>query len=55
MRPGWDDVLVLLGLVLIGGALAWGAGWPGAVGFAGGLLVATGMVLAMLQARRNST
>lgn len=46
------DVLVLLGLVLIGAALAWGAGWPGVLGFVGGLMLAFGLVLAMRAGRR---
>lgn len=45
-RATWvADVLVLVGLVLLGAALWLAWGWPAALAFAGTVLVAVGLVL----------
>ena len=52
MKADAADTLVLLGLLLIAGALWWVAGVPGLVGFVGGLCVAWGLITAMQRGRR---
>lgn len=46
-----DDVLVLLGVLLIGVAVFLGGGWPWLCGYVGGLLLAAGLVVAAMQGR----
>lgn len=41
-----NDVLIGLGVLLLGAAAWWSAGWPGLLGFAGALLVIVGVALA---------
>lgn len=50
-----DDVLVVLGVLLIGVAVYLVGGWPWLVGYIGGLLVAAGLVVAAVQSRNNAT
>lgn len=46
------DILVMLGLLMIGASLIWVAGLPGLLGYVGGLLVAWGLVVAMQRGRK---
>lgn len=50
---GLEEWLVLLGLALIAGALWVAAGWPGLVGFAGGLLIVAGVARSWRRATRR--
>jgi len=43
------DWLVIIGVLLIGLAVWLAVGWPGLVGYAGGLLVVVGLVGAWLR------
>lgn len=52
---GLEEWLVLLGLALIASALWLAAGWPGLVGFVGGLLIVAGVARSWRRAvRRNA-
>ena len=52
MRADNADILVMVGLLMIGGALIWVAGLPGLLGYVGGLFVAWGLVVAMQRGRK---
>ena len=42
----YTDLLVLLGVVLLGYAVWASAGWPGLLGYVGALLIVVGVALA---------
>lgn len=45
------DGLVIAGLSLLAAAVFWAAGWPGLMGFTGGLLVIVGVLGAQRRGR----
>jgi len=47
-----SDILVIVGVLLLGASITYLAGMPGLVGFGGGVLLVVGLALAWRQGRR---